>query len=84
MALLHALEAATQRSPTDQGSETGPSPVSFALANTSAALAVVSDYFAPGLWPVTVSVLVGSNLGTFRDAAGQLGRGELGLPTPGS
>jgi cation transport ATPase len=78
--LLHALEAARQRLPAEPADDLGPEPASFGLANASVALAVLSEFVAPSLWPVTAAVLIGSNLGTFRDAAAQLGRGELGMP----
>jgi cation transport ATPase len=78
--LLHALEAACQTLPAEPAGEIAPVPTSFGMANASVALAVVSDFLAPSLWPVTATMLVGTNLGTIRDAATQLGRGELGLP----
>ncbi len=60
------------------GSE--PVPVRFAAVNTAVALSVVTDFVTPAVWPATAAFLVGSNLKMFRAAAGQLGRGQLGLP----
>jgi cation transport ATPase len=57
-----------------------PKPVGFALGNTSLALAVAGEMVTPTLLPVCAALLVGSNLGTFREAGGQLVRGQLGLP----
>ena len=57
-----------------------PAPAKFGLVNTALAFSVVSDFLVPSFWPATAALLVGSNLRTFRDAATQLGRGQVGLP----
>jgi cation transport ATPase len=57
-----------------------PKPVGFALSNASLVLAVAGEMVTPTVLPVCAALLVGSNLGTFRDAGRQLVRGQLGLP----
>lgn len=55
-------------------------PVRFGLANTALAVSILSDFVLPAAWPAAGALLVGSNLGTFRQAATQLGGGMIGLP----
>ena len=78
--LLRALESAPDSLPLEIEVGSEPVPVQFGLVNTAVALSVVSDFVAPSVWPATAALLVGSNLKMFRDAASQLGRGQLGLP----
>jgi Cu2+-exporting ATPase len=54
--------------------------VRFGLVNSAVALSIVSDYILPSAWPATAGLLVGSNLGMFRQAATQLGHGQVGMP----
>ena len=78
--LLRALESAPESLPIELAVGTEPAPVQFALVNTAVALAIVSDYIVPAVWPATAALVVGSNVKMFRSAASQLGRGQLGLP----
>ncbi len=78
--LLRALESAPDSLPIEIAAGGEPVPVQFGLVNTAVALSVVSDFVAPSVWPATAALLVGTNLRMFRDAASQLGRGQLGLP----
>jgi cation transport ATPase len=78
--LLRALESAPEALPIEVAVGSEPVPVQFGLVNTAVALSVVSDFVVPSVWPATAALLVGSNLKMFREAAVQLGRGQLGLP----
>jgi cation transport ATPase len=57
-----------------------PRPVRFAMANANLGVAALADLALPALAPVSAVLLVGTNLGTFREAGRQLVRKELGLP----
>jgi cation transport ATPase len=78
--LLRALETAPDSLPSVVTETGDPAPVKFGLVNTAVALSVVTDFFVPSVWPATAALLVGSNLGMFRDALDQLGKRQLGLP----
>jgi cation transport ATPase len=78
--LLRAVEAAPDSLPVEPPEGSEPPPVGFGLANTTLVLSAVTDVFLPGAWPATAALLVGSNLKTFRDAATQIGSGQVGLP----
>jgi Cu2+-exporting ATPase len=78
--LLRALEAAPQSLPAIPADPSETTPARFGLVNTAVAFSVVSDFLVPSFWPATAALLVGSNLGTFRHAATQLGSGQAGLP----
>jgi cation transport ATPase len=60
--------------------EPEPEPVRFGLANTTLGVATLGELAVPALAPVSAVLLVGTSVSTFRDAAGQLRRGEAGLP----
>jgi cation transport ATPase len=75
-ALIRRAEAAA-RSP---AALPAPVPVRFGMANTTLGVAAAGELLLPVLSPVSAVLLVGTNLKTFRDAAGQLRRGQLGLP----
>jgi cation transport ATPase len=55
-------------------------PVDFRLANTSVGLATVGELAVPLATPLCAGLLVVTNLGMLRDAAGQIRRGKLGTP----
>ncbi len=57
-----------------------PKAVSFALPNTTLGVAVAGEALLPVLSPVSVALLLGTNVSTFKQAAGQIKRGEMGLP----
>jgi len=78
--LLQTLERAPQTLASSDLEPLCPKPVGFALSNTSLVLAVAGEMATPTILPVCAALLVGSNLGTFREAGRQLVRGQLGLP----
>jgi cation transport ATPase len=78
--LLRALEAAPESLPAVAADPSEPALARFGLVNTAVAASVLTDYFIPSLWPATAALLLGSNLRNFRDAAVQLGSGQVGLP----
>jgi Cu2+-exporting ATPase len=78
--LLRVLESAPQALSREAPDGSDPPPVRFGLVNTAVALSVASDFLLPALWPATAGLLIGSSLGTFRQAAAQVGKGEIGLP----
>jgi cation transport ATPase len=57
-----------------------PEAVSFTVPNTTLAVAVAGEVALPALSPVSAVLLVGTNVTTFKQAAVQLRRGEVGLP----
>jgi cation transport ATPase len=78
--LLRALDAAPESLPLESTLGIEPAPVRFGLVNAAVALSFVSDFLVPSTWPATAGLLVGANLGMFRQAATQLGQGHVGLP----
>jgi Cu2+-exporting ATPase len=78
--LLRVLESAPESLAAEVAPRVEPEPVGFAMANTAMALSVTSDLLLPPAWPATAAMLLGTSLPTFRDAAVQLGRGQIGLP----
>ena len=83
--LVRGLEAATRAADDDDreqidASQIEPSPVKFGPANAAWALAAVSDFLVPALWPATAAVLITTNLRTFGQAARQVSEGRVGMP----
>jgi cation transport ATPase len=78
--LLRALETAPDSLSRVVAEAGDPAPVKFGLVNAAVALSVISDFFVPPVWPATAALLVGSNVGMFRDALDQLGKRQLGMP----
>ena len=78
--LLRAIESAPESLPVETALKDQLPPVKFGLANTALAVSVITDFVLPAAWPAAGALLVGSNLGTFRQAATQLGGGMVGLP----
>ncbi len=78
--LLRAIESAPESLPVETALKDQLPPVKFGLANTALAVSAITDFVLPAAWPAAGALLVGSNLGTFRQAATQLGSGMVGLP----
>lgn len=78
--LLRVVESAPSLLPDEPPDGDEPPPVGFGTANTALALSAATDFVLPGAWPATAALLVGTNLRTFREAATQVGTGQLGLP----
>ncbi|MFZ4700961.1 MAG: cation-transporting ATPase [Candidatus Methylumidiphilus sp.] len=55
-------------------------PVSLGFANTALGLAALGEFALPLALPLSVGMLVVSNLGTLREAGQQMGHGKAGLP----
>jgi cation transport ATPase len=78
--LLRAVESAPVNLPVELSAGSEPPPVGFGMANAAVALSAATDFVLPGAWPATAALLVGTNLKTFREAATQVGGGQVGLP----
>ena len=79
-ALLRVAEAAIEPPPTAHAPMPLPETVRFETADTTLGVAALTDFAFPFLMPVSTLMLVGTNLGTLRDASAQIRRRELGLP----
>jgi cation transport ATPase len=77
---LQSLERARLAPVSSDLESLDPKPVGFALSNTSLVLAVTGKMATPAVLPICAVLLVGSNLGTFREAGRQLVQRQLGLP----
>ncbi len=55
-------------------------PAKMTFANAALGLAAIGEFALPVMLPVSVALLVASNLGILREAGKQMGQGKAGLP----